>query len=118
MKTDEKDNEITDTVKKTEDAISTSSTLEGLEVQCCDCGNHPCVVIDLEEMLVSILHTYEGWKSKKQICFQMYSDSIKFIHGPGLGKEVRKKMPSCLQRHIHSLVPDQTNTGFKKTTED
>ena len=91
---------------------------EDTNEQCIHCGNQPCLVPELETMLMSILDTYEGWKSKKQIRFRMYSDTIKFLHGPGLGKGVRKKLPSCLQRRIHKLVPDDSYTGFKATAEE
>ena len=44
----------------------------------------------------------------------MYSQCIKYIHGPGLGKGVRKKLPDCLQNQIKDLAPDKDNhyTGF------
>ena len=92
-----------------------------LNVHCdhCDhCDNQPCTVSELDPMLISILQTYEGWKSNKQIRFRMYSDAIKSLHGTGLGKGVRKKLPSCLQRRIHQLVPDKEYTGFKATKEE
>ena len=113
-------------MKNNEKEESATGIQDGIEDDVCDhsanvcndCGNQPCVVKELEEILLSLFHTYEGWKSKKQIRFRMYSDSIKFLHGPGLGKGVRKKLPSCLQRHIHRLVPDEKYTGFKPTTEE
>jgi hypothetical protein len=85
---------------------------------CNHCDSEPCVVFELEEMLLSLLECYRDIKTKKQIRFAMYRDSVKHIHGPGLGKGVRKKLPQCLQRKIHSIVPDDKYTGFMEYKED
>ena len=63
-------------------------------------------------MLVSVLETYGEIKSKKQIRFQMYSDTIRYIHGPGLVKGVRKKPPNCVVKTIHVMAPSEKYTGF------
>ena len=118
MENNEKDSGLADTVKNNNDDKTTLSHSNNEDTTCTECGNHPCVVLDMEEMLISILQTYEGWKSKKQIRFRMYSDAIKVLHGPGLGKGVRKKLPSCLQRRVHCLVPDEMYTGFKQCKKD
>ena len=90
---------------------------EGLE-WCRYCGNHPCYVQELDGMLVSIVDTYGGWKTNKQIRFKMYSDSIRFIHGSSLGKGVRKKLPHCVQSRIRSLASDDSYTGFKHAKDN
>ena len=83
-----------------------------VELTCTHCDNHPCVVRELEQLLNSILETYGGWKSNKEVRFIMYKDSVKFIFGTGLGKGVRKRLPACVQKHIHNLAPDDKYTGF------
>ena len=85
---------------------------EGTE-SCRYCGNHPCFVAELDEMLVSIVDTYSTFKSNKQIRFKMYSDSVRFIYGSSLGKGMRKKLPHCVQCRIRSLAPDESYTGYK-----
>ena len=65
-------------------------------VECIHCGNQPCVAIELEPMLLSILETYQDIKTKRQIRFQMYTDTIRYIHGPELGKGVRKSPQAVL----------------------
>ena len=80
---------------------------------CKFCGNHPCSALELEEMLGSIVETYQGIKSNKQMRYIMYTDSTKYIFGTGLGKGVRKKLPFCVQSLIRKLAPDNHYTGFK-----
>ena len=75
------------------------------------CESDPCVIVDLQEVLSSILNSYRDDKTNKQIRFMMYRDSVRFIHG-SLGKGVRKKLPACVQAKIHSMVPDEVYTGF------
>ena len=85
---------------------------DDIMLECIHCGNQPCVVTELEPMFTSILQTYGDIKSNKQIRFQMYSDTIRYIHGPGLGKGVRKKPPHCVVKTIHSMAPSDKYTGF------
>ena len=82
--------------------------------ECSHCGNHPCILGEIEPLLVSILETYGEWKSKKEVRFKMYAESTTHIHGPGLGKGVRKKLPSCVTNAIRSMAPaaDKKYTGF------
>ena len=42
----------------------------------------------------------------------MYANSVKAIHGPGLGKGVRKRLSRCLENKIRSMAPDKKYTGF------
>ena len=86
---------------------------EGSEI-CKFCGNHPCSSLELESMLVSIVETYQDIKSNRQMRYLMYTDSTKYIFGTGLGKGVRKKLPSCVQMLIRKLAPDEHYTGFKQ----
>ena len=92
--------------------------LEDIEVsvphKCNYCGNQPCIIKDLEETLISVKETYGDWNSNKNLRFRMYSECIKHIHGPGLGKGIRKKLPQCLQNEIRLMAPDEDNiyTGF------
>ena len=83
-------------------------------IPCRFCDNHPCLSKDLEDQLVSIMETYGGYESNKKVRFRMYSQCITHIHGPGLGKGVRKKLPDCLQNEIKKLAPEKDNayTGF------
>ena len=90
---------------------------EGTDV-CSYCGNHPCVLEDLDEMLISIVDTYKDWKTNKQIRYKMYSDSTRVIYGSGLGKGVRKKLPHCVQKRVHSLAPDEKYVGFKDAKDE
>ena len=64
---------------------------------CRYCDNHPCVGDDLKPMFVSIVETYSGIKTNKQMRFIMYSDATKSVHGTCLGKGVRKRLPYCVQ---------------------
>ena len=43
---------------------------------------------------------------------------MKSIHGPGLGNDVRKKLPQCLQQKMHSIVPDEKYTGFVESKDN
>ena len=85
-----------------------------IEKECKQCGNHPCVGIELEPMLSSILQTYGDWKTNKQVRYLMYCDAVKFIYGIGLGKGVRRKVPNCVSQEIKEMCPDKNNdyTGF------
>ena len=93
--------------KKEEDKAT-----EDEEIECKHCGNHPCILRELDPLLVSILDTYGEWKTNKQIRFHMYTETVKVIFGPALGKGVRKKLPSCVQMRIHKMAPDDKYTGF------
>ena len=60
-------------------------TTDGAEVmkECDDCkycDNLPCVADDLKPMLVSIVETYTGIKTNRQMRFIMY-DEISHHHG-------------------------------------
>ena len=97
-------------------------TTEGAEVMkesddCKYCDNHPCLADDLKPMLVSIAETYSGIKTNRQLRFIMYGDATKSVHGTGLGKGVRKRLPSCVQSMIRSLAPDDQYTGFKEAKD-
>ena len=35
----------------------------------------------------------------------MHSDATIYIHGPGLGKGVRKKLPFCVVKFIREMPP-------------
>ena len=83
---------------------------------CIHCGNNPCMALELYPMLRSILQTYGGWKTNKQICFRMYSDVIKAVHGPSLGKRDRKRHPQCVQKKIRALAPDEKYMGFREVS--
>ena len=87
-------------------------------VECRHCGNHPCFGIEMEPLLISIVDTYSDWKSNKQVRFLMYSAATKHIHGPGLGKGVRKKLPNCVSDLIRSMSPSDNYTGYIESNED
>ena len=59
---------------------------------CRHCDNHPCVTVELNPVLQSILDTYRDIKTNRQIRYMMYTDSIRYIHGHSLGPDVRKKL--------------------------
>ena len=86
--------------------------------ECPHCGNHPCLIKEIESLLVSILETYREWNSRKQVRFKMYYDTTMYIHGPGLGKGVRKKLSSCVTNIIRemSLAPDNKYKDFVKSS--
>ena len=90
----------------------TNDTSEDVPLECTYCGNHPCFLSELEPLLSSIMDAFGDLKSNKEIRFLMYKDSVKVIYGTGLGKGVRKRLPSCVQKHIHKLAPDDKYTGF------
>ena len=74
--------------------------------ECPHCANHPCVVREVEPLLVSILEIYGGYRSAKSVRHKMYTDVITHIHGPCLGKGVRRKPPSCVVKVIREMSPD------------
>ena len=88
-----------------------------IEKECKQCGNHPCVGIELEPMLSSILQTYGDWKTNKQVRYIMYGDAVAFVYGRGLGPKVRRKLPECVSREIKEMCPDENDeyTGFIAT---
>ena len=104
------------TVKKTsgenlspvkEEDLSESTDL------CTICGYDPCVRLELEEMLISIVQSYNDVKANKQIRFCMYTSVVRHIHSCNLRKGVKKKIPDCVQLKIHDLAPDKEYTGYK-----
>ena len=86
------ENQIVDLVDK--DAEEGVNEFDDPIVECRHCGNHPCFGIEMEPLLLSILQTYGEWKSSKQVRFLVYGEATKHIHGTGLGKGVRKKLPN------------------------
>ena len=93
------------------------ATEPGTNTVCKHCGNHPCWSSVLEPSFLSIVDTYRDWKTHKQLRFLMYSDAIKTIYGPGLGKGNRRKMHQCVQELIHTLAPDIKYKGFMESKE-
>ena len=85
---------------------------------CRYCENDPCVSEEHLNMLASLFDTYRDWKTNRQIRFCMYSNCVKAIHGPGLGRGVRKKLPHCLERKIREMAPDEKYTGFIDTNDN
>ena len=79
---------------------------------CPYCGNDPCWAVELHPVLMSIKDIYGGRVENKTVRFKMYTESVKSIHGTCLGKGVRKKVPSCVNRHIKSMAPSETYRGF------
>ena len=66
----------------------------------------------MQPMLLFLLKIHGGRLENKKILFKMYSDTVKFIHGPGIGKGVCKQLPVCVSRFIRRLAPDDKYTGF------
>ena len=64
-------------------------------------------------MFVAIMQVYQD-KTHKQLRFKMYTESVKSIHGSGLGVGVSKRIPRCVQKLIRSLAPDNEYTVFKE----
>ena len=87
-------------------------------VECRHCGNHPCFGIEMEPFLITIVDTYSDCKTNKQLRFMMYSAATKHIHGPGLGKGVRKKLPNCVSDLIRSMSPSDIYTGYIESNDD
>ena len=96
---------------------SDDSSVEILIV-CEHCGQYFCAARDLEPTLNSMFDTYNGWKTNRQIRYLMYKEAVRVIHGDGLGKGVRKKLPACVENMIRDLAPDDHYTGFIDNTED
>ena len=74
--------------------------------------NDPFVVQELEEMLLSILHTYGDRKSNKQICFCIYTYSIKAIQSRNNGKGVRKFLNDFNIRSMNCVRTRSTLVSF------
>ena len=79
---------------------------------CLHCAVHPCWKEEMEPVMLSLVEIYGGRMENRKLRFKMYSDAVKHIHGPGLGKGVRKQLPECVTRLIRSLAPDTKYTGF------
>ena len=60
------------------------------------CKIDPCLVKEMETMLVSILQTYSNRLKNREIGFNMYSDTVKLIYRPRLWKR------NCVKR-IHNV---------------
>ena len=58
---------------------------------------------------------YSGKMENRKLRFKMYYNAVKFIHGTGLGKGVRKQLPGCVTGLIQRLAPDKSHTGYIKT---
>ena len=58
---------------------------DDIMLECIHCGNQPCVITELEPMLISILQTYGEIKSNKlgSKCILIPSDTFMF---PDLGR--------------------------------
>ena len=84
--------------------------------ECKYCGDNPCCFIELKPHLMSMLLIHGETKTNNQMRYYMYTEMTKFIHGPGLGKGVRRKLPHCMEQAIKSLAPDKDKkyTGFKE----
>ena len=95
-----------------EDAAPNEEDTDETVDVCPECGSDPCVVVELEEMLQDMRDLYMGWKTNKQTRFLMYRECSNHIHGTGLGKGVRRKLPNCVENRIRSMVPDENYTGF------
>ena len=94
-----------------------SSDVETVDVpaNCRFCNNHPCVLEELEPVFQSMMENYAGYKPNKAVRYSMYTETIRVIHGPCLGRKVRKRVPQCVEERIRSLLPDKTYTGFKES---
>ena len=67
-------------------------------------------------MLLSLLEIYCDRVNNQKICFKMYSEAVKLIHGPRLEKGVQERLPACVTSVIKSLPPDDKYTGFVEAT--
>ena len=83
---------------------------------CCVCENEPCLVVDLDGMLMAMLQEYRDDKTHKEIRYLMYTNSIFRLHGR-LGKGNRRKLPTCVEDKIRSLAPDDEYKGFVPSQE-
>ena len=96
-------------------AVKKEEPDEASEV-CQFCEQEPCLVVELNDLLNSILWNYSDTKTNKQIRYCMYTDCTSYMHGY-LGKGNRKKVPKCLEDRIHFLAPDKEYTGFIPSNE-
>ena len=104
--------EETITVKKEEVSESAEAP-----ATCRFCDNHPCLLVEAEPLLEELVDTYAGSLSNKQLRYKMYTEYTSFVHGH-LGKRVRRKVPSCVEKRIRSLAPSKSYTGFKLANDD
>ena len=88
--------------------------MEGAEEDktCEHCKANCCLAIEMQTMLLSLRKCYGRRSDNKKVRFKMYSDAVKYIHGPGLGKGVHKKLPDCVSRFIRRLATDEKYTGY------
>ena len=83
---------------------------------CPHCLVDPCWEKEIEPMLLSLVEVYSGRMENHKLRFKMYSDAVKFIHGTGLGKGVRKQLPGCVTGLIQRIAPDKSYAGFVETS--
>ena len=82
---------------------------------CRYCDVDPCWGKEMEPVMISLLKIYGGRLENRKLRFKMYCDAVKHIHGPGLGKGVRKQLPECVTSLIRGFAPDKKYTGFVET---
>ena len=90
---------------------------------CAHCGHSPCMLDDgLYDMLVeydAYLRETDTKVTTKQICYQLYREATKWIHGH-LGSGVRRELPVCMRGEILDLTAENDGkyVGFKEKHHD
>ena len=86
--------------------------------ECPHCDSDPCVAKEMYPNFLTISTIFCDTKSNKQMRFQMYKEATKFIHGPGLGKGVRRKLPACVECMIRDIAPDESYKGYVEAEDN
>ena len=88
---------------------------------CSRCGEEPCFMIEKKENFEGLVLMYrvDDTLNNTQRRFRMYRECTLLLHGH-LGKENRKKLPSCITDEIRQAFPADKNTsyvGFKEAKD-
>ena len=86
--------------------------------ECPQCESDPCVAKVLYPNFLTINTIFGDTKTNKQMRFHMYKEATKFVHGPGLGKGVRRKLPTCVESMIRDIAPDDCYKGFLEAEDN
>ena len=115
MKTETNSTEVQNEVE--EESSKGTVDKEEREMDTCQyCGQNPCFVIEIYELLVKTGEELEEEElTNKQIRFNLYRIASNTYHGR-LGAGNRKRLPICVTTDIHDLYLDGKGqyTGFRQ----
>ena len=79
---------------------------------CPRCGNSPCLFLQWQEELESIVDIMYAENTNKSKRYHMYRHIAHKYHGP-MGKGQRAPLPGCCEQGLKDLFPSKEYTGFK-----